>query len=118
MFKKHSSAASQGKGVPREHACRGWLAAGAPQCCTSTRIRQLCNMQELTCNSDGAADCVSSMQAITKLGVRVHSFDEFLALGQQHPAAPVPPSAEDYCTIMYTSGTTGDPKVKLNSHHE
>lgn len=26
------------------------------------------------------------------------------------PAA-VPPKAEDFCTLMYTSGTTGDPKV-------
>jgi long-chain acyl-CoA synthetase len=43
--------------------------------------------------------------------VQVHSFDEFLALGKANPAPPVPPSPEDYCTIMYTSGTTGDPKV-------
>ena len=50
-------------------------------------------------------------QAISKEGVQVHSFDEFLALGKANPAPPVPPSPEDYCTIMYTSGTTGDPKV-------
>ena len=50
-------------------------------------------------------------QGITQAGVAVHSFDEFLALGKANPAPPVPPSPEDYCTIMYTSGTTGDPKV-------
>lgn len=41
----------------------------------------------------------------------MYAYEEFLALGKQHPAAPVPPSPEEYCTIMYTSGTTGDPKV-------
>ena len=41
----------------------------------------------------------------------MYSFDEFAALGVSRPAPPTPPAAEDYCTIMYTSGTTGDPKV-------
>jgi len=41
----------------------------------------------------------------------VYAYEEFLALGKTHPAPPVPPAAEDFCTIMYTSGTTGDPKV-------
>ncbi len=54
---------------------------------------------------------MSLLQDIRKLGVKVYAFEEFLALGKEHPAEPVPPSPEDYCTIMYTSGTTGDPKV-------
>ena len=42
----------------------------------------------------------------------MYSFEEFAALGAAKPAAPTPPAAEDYCTIMYTSGTTGDPKAR------
>lgn len=39
------------------------------------------------------------------------SWEQFLALGKGSPAPAVPPKPEDLCTIMYTSGTTGDPKV-------
>ena len=46
-------------------------------------------------------------------GMDVYSFDEFLALGLSKPAEAIPPSAQDLCTIMYTSGTTGDPKVSI-----
>ena len=49
--------------------------------------------------------------AAKAIGVAVYSWEEFLALGRSHPAEAVPPSPEDLCTIMYTSGTTGDPKV-------
>lgn len=44
------------------------------------------------------------------MGIVVYGFDEFLALGKANPAAPRGAKADDLCTIMYTSGTTGDPK--------
>ncbi|KAI8110231.1 hypothetical protein M9435_001910 [Picochlorum sp. BPE23] len=49
-------------------------------------------------------------EEITGMGVAVYSFDEFLNLGKEKPADARPPKPEDLCTIMYTSGTTGDPK--------
>jgi long-chain acyl-CoA synthetase len=36
------------------------------------------------------------------------SWDEALESGKTAPAEPVPPGPDDYCTIMYTSGTTGE----------
>jgi acyl-coenzyme A synthetase/AMP-(fatty) acid ligase len=50
---------------------------------------------------------VSTTQTIKSLGYALYSFDELKALGEKTPAEPVPPSPEDLCTIMYTSGTTG-----------
>jgi long-chain acyl-CoA synthetase len=44
------------------------------------------------------------------------SWAELLALGARHPAAPDPPQPSDVSTIMYTSGTTGDPKGVLLTH--
>lgn len=46
-------------------------------------------------------------QEVKDSGVSVHSFEELLSIGATKPAEPVPPSADDLCTIMYTSGTTG-----------
>ncbi len=56
-----------------------------------------------------------AIKATKALGINVYSFGEFLELGRTNPAEPVPPKPEDLCTIMYTSGTTGDPKVRTRS---
>jgi long-subunit acyl-CoA synthetase (AMP-forming) len=40
---------------------------------------------------------------------------EVEALGEKQPAKPTLPKASDLAVIMYTSGSTGMPKVRLSS---
>ncbi len=46
-------------------------------------------------------------QTVKDKGLSLYSMEEFKKLGAEKPAEAVPPSPEDLCTIMYTSGTTG-----------
>ncbi|KAG1335198.1 putative Long chain acyl-CoA synthetase 4 [Cocos nucifera] len=51
-----------------------------------------------------------SKEEVEKFGLAIYSWDEFLHLGDDQQFDLPLSMKTDICTIMYTSGTTGDPK--------
>ena len=52
----------------------------------------------------------------TGLDVSVYCYKDVIDIGKRHKFQPVEIDKEDYCTMLYTSGTTGEPRGVLLSH--
>ncbi|KAL3827751.1 hypothetical protein ACJIZ3_016553 [Penstemon smallii] len=50
------------------------------------------------------------------MGIKPYSWSEFLNMGRENPSEILPPQPSNICTIMYTSGTSGDPKGVILTH--
>ena len=59
----------------------------------------------------------SKWHVIVMQGMTVISFEAFEKEGAANPRPAVPPTPEDIACLMFTSGTTGNPKVRTLRKH-
>jgi long-chain acyl-CoA synthetase len=63
-----------------------------------------------------AASNKAEVEALRAAGVAVTSVEDLEAMGREAPVEPTPPAPSDTAVLMYTSGTTGNPKGVLIPH--
>ncbi|ORZ34873.1 hypothetical protein BCR44DRAFT_1136794 [Catenaria anguillulae PL171] len=62
-------------------------------------------------------DHLAQLEAAAKTrGMTIFTLDELIATGLSDPRETRPPSPSDLCCIMYTSGSTGNPKGVMLTH--
>ncbi|KAK7269590.1 hypothetical protein RIF29_22323 [Crotalaria pallida] len=78
-----------------------------PDCKSAKRLKALVSFTTLT---------EEEKDKSAAIGIKPYSWDEFLHMGKQNPSSIFPPQSHNICTIMYTSGTSGDPKGVVLTH--
>lgn len=58
----------------------------------------------------------STLERARGRGIQIFSFIDVEKLGAKSNHVELPPTAEDLCTVCYTSGTTGNPKGVMLTH--
>lgn len=81
---------------------------------TVAKVAKQCHTLNLVVYNGEAKE--KHLELIKPLNLEVVSIQEVINLGQQHPIEPRTPEPEDLCCIMYTSGSTGNPKGVMLSH--
>ncbi|CAL4910493.1 unnamed protein product [Urochloa decumbens] len=79
----------------------------SPNCNSAKRLKALVAFTSATREQIKEAD---------QIGMKMYSWNDFLKVGKVNPHQPCPPQANDTCTIMYTSGTSGQPKGVMLTH--
>ncbi|GFZ19326.1 AMP-dependent synthetase and ligase family protein [Actinidia rufa] len=78
-----------------------------PECTHAKRLKLIVCFTSLT---------EEDKEKTVYIDVKPYSWNEFLDMGKDYPSKLSPPQPFNICTIMYTSGTSGDPKGVILTH--
>ncbi|KAL9269309.1 Long chain acyl-CoA synthetase 1-like protein [Drosera capensis] len=78
-----------------------------PECSSARRLKSIICFTSMT-NEDN--------QNAKSADIEGYSWSDFIQLGNENPHELFPPQPFNICTIMYTSGTSGDPKGVVLTH--
>nr|XP_043618685.1 long chain acyl-CoA synthetase 1-like [Erigeron canadensis] len=78
-----------------------------PECTHTQRLKVIVCFTSMTEEEKEMADSI---------GIKSFSWNDFLQMGSEHPSELQTPQPSNICTIMYTSGTNGDPKGVILTH--
>ncbi|OMO82171.1 AMP-dependent synthetase/ligase [Corchorus olitorius] len=78
-----------------------------PDCVSAQRLKAMVCFTSLTQEENAKA---------SHMGIKTYSWTEFLRMGKENHHEVSPPQPFNICTIMYTSGTSGDPKGVVLTH--
>jgi len=66
--------------------------------------------------ADGREPPAEALAALEAAGIKIHKLDDLVAAGSKSAITPTAAAPEETAVLMYTSGTTGNPKGVLISH--
>ncbi|KAI3741734.1 hypothetical protein L1987_59408 [Smallanthus sonchifolius] len=78
-----------------------------PECTHTRRLKVIVCFTSMDDKEKEIADAI---------GIKSFKWNDFLDMGSKHPSELQMPGPSDICTIMYTSGTNGDPKGVILTH--
>ncbi|XP_010523913.1 PREDICTED: long chain acyl-CoA synthetase 1 isoform X2 [Tarenaya hassleriana] len=79
----------------------------SPECKSVKRLKAIVSFTDVSAEQSHKA---------SHTGLKAYSWDDFLLLGRERPEEIRPPEPCNVCTIMYTSGTSGEPKGVVLTH--